>query len=147
MRFFGTYYHSLDNKGRLVVPARFRDVLKSQKTLYLFQGFDGAIGLYTESAFNKELAFIDSLNYKKEQPRSYIRTLLASVEPLDVDNAGRITISVKNIERYNLTKDVVVIGVGDHLEVWSQSAFEKYDSGAAREFNTIAERLSKVSED
>lgn len=141
MRFFGTYYHNLDAKGRLVVPARFRDELKELKKLYLLQGFEGSINVYPEAAYEKEVSYLESLNYKNENSRAYIRTVFASIEELEVDNAGRITLGVRLLDRYKIKSSVVIIGVGDHLEVWDQDKFETYDGEKREALTSIANNL------
>ncbi|MFA5660439.1 MAG: division/cell wall cluster transcriptional repressor MraZ [Bacilli bacterium] len=143
MKFFGTYYHNLDAKGRLVVPARFRDALKDLKKLYILQGFEGSISVYPEEAYLKEIATLDQLNYKDTNARAYVRTMYASIEELEVDNAGRITLSVRVLRKYNLSTNVIVIGVGDHLEIWDESAYEAYEANARENLETIAQGLKE----
>ena len=143
MKFFGTYYHNLDAKGRLVVPARFRDALKDLKKLYILQGFEGSISVYPEEAYLKEIATLDQLNYKDTNARAYVRTMYASIEELEVDNAGRITLSVRVLRKYNLSSNVIVIGVGDHLEIWDEPAYEAYEATARENLETIAQGLKE----
>ncbi len=141
MTFYGTYNHNLDVKGRLVVPARFRDLLKASGTLYLMHGFDGALSVYPEDAFQKEMAFINALNYRDENARTYARIVLASIEPLPVDSAGRITIPTKILKKYNINQAVVVLGVGAHLEIWDSVAYENYEERNISRFSEIADQL------
>lgn len=143
MKFFGTYYHNLDVKGRLVVPARFREVLKELKHLYLLQGFEGSISIYTQEAYEKELAFLDSQNFKDEKSRNYVRAIYASMEELEVDSAGRITLSVRLLKKYNLGTSVVVLGVGDHLEIWDEAAYEKYEAEVLPNLSDLASDLKE----
>lgn len=143
MKFFGTYYHNLDAKGRLVVPARFRDALKDLKKLYILQGFEGSVSVYPEEAYLKEIAALEELNFKDSGARAYIRTIYASIEELEVDNAGRITLSVRILRKYNLSANVIVIGVGDHLEIWDEKAYEAYEAKARENFETIAQNLKE----
>lgn len=141
MKFFGTYYHNLDAKGRLVVPARFRETLKEMKTLYILQGFEGSISVYPQSAYEKELAYLESLNFKDINARAYVRTMYASIEELDVDNAGRITLNVRIQKKYGINSSVTVIGVGDHLEIWDSIAYEAYEKEALERLENIADNL------
>lgn len=143
MKFFGTYYHNLDAKGRLVVPATFRDELKELKTLYLLQGFDGAISLYPEEAYQKELSYLESLDYKSASARAYSRLMYSSIEILEVDNAGRVMLNGRILKKYAISSNVTVIGVGDHLEVWDTQKFEDYQSNASKSLEDLAEGLSK----
>ena len=142
MKFFGTYYHNLDAKGRLVVPAVFRDELKELKTLYLLQGFDGAISLYPEDAYRKELAYLESLDFKGANARAYSRLIYSSIEKLEVDNTGRVMLSVRILKKYALTSSVTVIGVGDHLEVWDSQKYADYENSAHGKLEDLAEGLS-----
>lgn len=145
MKFFGTYYHNLDAKGRLVVPATFREKLKELKTLYILQGFDGAISIYPEDAYNRELAYLESQNFKDANARAYMRTMYASIETLDVDNAGRVTLHVRILKKYGLSTSVTVIGVGDHLEVWDSAKYEAYEAEARTNLETLAQGLARGS--
>lgn len=138
MKFYGTYYHNLDAKGRLVVPATFRERLKELKTLYVLQGFDGALSIYPVAAYEKELAHLESLNYKDAATRSYARVLYSSIEMLEVDAAGRVTLSVRLLKKYGISSSVTVIGVGDHLEVWDSVKYEAYENDARSNFEDNA---------
>ena len=77
--------------------------------------------------------------------RDYIRATLASACEIDVDRQGRIQIPTTLMNKYNITKDVVVIGVGDHFEVWSKQAYEEYEKKVNDSFEDIAENLPKSS--
>lgn len=146
MRFYGTYSHNLDNKGRLVVPARFRESLKEEATLYLMHGFDGALSVYPKLAFEKEVSFIESLNYRNAEARTYARIVLASIEPLLVDAAGRITIPTKILKKYNIGQAVTVIGVGTHLEIWDEAHYDRYHEENLTLFEQVASKLGAHDE-
>ncbi|HOE54145.1 MAG TPA: division/cell wall cluster transcriptional repressor MraZ [Bacilli bacterium] len=143
MKFFGTYYHSLDAKGRLVVPARFRETLKDLKTLYILQGFDGAISVYPEEAYHQELSFLEAQNFKNADARAYIRTIYASIEELEVDAAGRITLPVRIQKKYDIGQKVIVIGVGDHLEIWDEERYLSYERDACGNLEDLAAKLQE----
>lgn len=141
MKFYGTYYHNLDAKGRLVVPANFRERLKELKKLYILQGFDGAISIYPEDAYVKEVTFLESLSFKDAKTRAYVRTMYASIEELDVDAAGRVTLNVRILKKYGIGQSVTIIGVGDHLEVWDSAKYETYEGEALLNLESFAEHL------
>ncbi|HZJ89526.1 MAG TPA: division/cell wall cluster transcriptional repressor MraZ [Bacilli bacterium] len=146
MKFYGTYSHNLDNKGRLVVPARFREALKEEAILYLMHGFDGALSVYPKIAFEKEVAFIESLNYRNAEARTYARIVLSSIEPLPVDAAGRVTIPAKILKKYNIGAAVTVIGVGTHLEIWDEAHYELYQAEKLPSFESVASKLGEKDE-
>ena len=139
--FFGSYSHSLDDKNRLVIPSKMRTELGVH--LYIMKGFDGAISMYPEKAFEKLMEQFNSLPFNKKDARSYLRTQLATTSELEIDKAGRVIIPNTLLEKYSISKSVMVIGMGDHIEVWDSKAYEIYEAEADKNFEDIAENLNK----
>lgn len=139
--FFGSYSHSLDEKNRLVIPSKMRNELGVH--LYIMKGFDGAISMYPEKAFEKLMMEFNSLPFNKKDARSYLRTQLATTSELEIDKAGRVIIPNTLLEKYNISKSVMVIGMGDHIEVWDSKVYEAYEAEADKNFEDIAENLNK----
>ena len=141
--FFGLYEHTIDEKNRLMVPRKMRD--EAGVKLFIMKGFDGALSIYKASAFEKLVSETEALPFNMRNSRDYIRATLASACEIDVDRQGRIQIPTTLMNKYNITKDVVVIGVGDHFEVWSKQAYEEYEKKVNDSFEDIAENLPKSS--
>lgn len=141
--FFGNYNHSLDEKGRLVIPRKMRDELGKQ--IFIMKGFDGALAVYKLEAFEKLTQELESLSFNRKENRDYLRIKLASVVDLEVDKTGRVQLPTNLLAKYKIGKDVVVLGAGDHIEVWDSQAYEQYISSIEDEYENIAERL--VSKD
>lgn len=139
--FFGSYSHSLDDKNRLVIPSKMRNELGVH--LYIMKGFDGAISMYPEKAFEKLMEEFNSLPFNRKDARSYLRTQLATTSELEIDKAGRVIIPNTLLEKYNISKSVMVIGMGDHIEVWDSKVYEAYEAEADKNFEDIAENLNK----
>ena len=137
--FFGNYSHSLDDKGRLVIPRKMRDELGNK--IFIMKGFDGALSIYKEEAFSKMMNELENLSYNKKENRDYLRIKLASVVELDVDKLGRVQIPQAILTKYHINKDVVVLGSLDHIEVWDQETYESYYSSIEENYEDIAERL------
>jgi len=140
--FFGSYAHSLDDKNRLVIPSKMRSEIGAR--LYIMKGFDGAVSLFTEKSFEKLMAEFNSLPFNKKDARSYLRTQLATTSELELDKAGRVILPGNLLEKYSISKNVMVIGMGDHIEVWDAKAYESYEAEADKNFESIAENLEKV---
>ena len=138
--FFGTYSHSLDNKGRLVIPRKMRDELGVK--IFIMKGYDGALSVYKEEAFLKLIEEEETLSFKKKEHRDYLRIRLASVVDLEVDKMGRVQIPTSTLTKYNIGKDVVVLGAGEHIEIWDANKYEEYISSIEENFEEIAERIS-----
>ena len=137
--FFGLYEHTIDEKNRLMVPRKMRD--EAGVKLFIMKGFDGALSIYKANAFEKLVSETENLPFNMRNSRDYIRATLASAFEIDVDRQGRIQIPTTLMNKYNITKEVVVIGVGDHFEVWSKQAYDEYEKRVNDSFESIAENL------
>ena len=135
----GTFKHNLDSKNRLALPSKFRSQL--QEIVYILKGYDGAVSVYCEEGLKDLIKSINSLPFNQKDSRDIARLTLASVVELQIDASGRIQIPKDVVINYNITKEVVVIGLVDHFEIWSKSTWEEYVEKGNREFETIAERL------
>lgn len=139
--FFGSYLHSLDTKGRLVIPSKLH--LAIGQKLFALRGFEQCLSLYLEPDFNKLISSIDNMDYRSKEARDYIRLSLSSVIEMEIDSHGRIQLPTKVINTYGLSKDIKIIGINDHLELWEINAWEKYESLAGKNYETNADQISK----
>ena len=139
--FFGSYSHNLDDKGRLVIPSKMRDELGLKA--YILKGFDGALSIYKESDFQNLVVELKNLPFNKKNSRAYLRIQLASACELDIDKQGRALLPTQLLNKYQIGKEVIVIGALDHIEVWNKSDYEEYEKSADSSFEDIAEELSE----
>lgn len=142
MNFFGTYLHNLDAKNRLMLPAKFRNQIAGD--LYCIIGFEGCVSLYTEESFEKLSNKLSMLSFNNKIEREYIRTICASKIDLEIDKIGRILIPSLIVNKYNFTKCLAIIGVGDHIEIWNSDKWEEYSKNSIENFEKIAEELKNV---
>ena len=141
-KFFGTYERCLDAKNRLQLPSKL--VKETPERFYLLRGFEGAISIYEETEFNAYLANLEKMNFLNEKARTYMRLALSSVEVLDVDSHGRISLASSIVKRYKLSNEIVIIGVLDHFEIWDKQAYEAYQAKNDETYEDIAEDLSSL---
>lgn len=141
-KFFGTYERCLDAKNRLQLPSKL--VKETPEHFYLLRGFEGSISIYEENEFNAYLSNLEKMNYLNEKARTYMRLALSSVEVLDVDSHGRISLASSIMKRYKLSNEVVIIGVLDHFEIWDKNAYEDYQAKNDETYEQIAEDLSSI---
>ena len=139
--FFGSYSHNLDDKGRLVIPSKMRDELGAKA--YILKGFDGALSIYKESDFQNLVSELKTLAFNKKNSRAYLRIQLASACELDIDRQGRALLPTQLLSKYKIGKEVIVIGMLDHIEVWNKADYENYENTADSSFEEIAEELDK----
>ena len=143
--FIGQYQHNLDSKGRIIVPSKFRDELHD--TFMLAKGFDGCLNIYSLQQWGKMFEEIGKLPTTKKNARDYIRVLASSGIECTPDNQGRVQIPNFLSKPANITKECVIIGANDHIEIWDKGAWEAYYTDASNNFEEVAENLSELIND
>lgn len=122
--FMSEYNHTIDTKGRLIIPAKFRESLGQE--FVVSKGMDGCLFVYANddwNAFEQKLRELPKITNK--QTRSFSRYFLAGAAQVELDKQGRILVPPHLREFAELDKDVVLVGVGDRVEIWSK---EKWDA-------------------
>lgn len=122
--FLGTHSPRLDEKGRLILPARFRDDLSGG--LVISKGQDRCLVVWTTAGFEAHAAEVRQGRMTEERVRAYTRVLFASAYPDTPDKQGRITIPTALREYAGLTRDCVVVGADTRVEIWDAAAWDTY---------------------
>ncbi len=126
--FRGSSFHNLDPKGRLIIPARFRDVLKQSSIDGLMVSMmDGALSCYTFEEWRKIEGRILDLSVKSEHMRRFRRIFIGGAHECMLDKQGRILIPPSLRQHAGLKKEVVLVGVLDHFEVWAKDIWAQED--------------------
>lgn len=141
MAFMGEYRHNTDSKGRIIMPARFRDALGS--SMILTKGLDGCIYVYTNDRWEAILAELQKLPTTKRESRMYIHMVTAKAAEVEVDTTGRILIPQPLMEDAGIQKEVVIVGVASHVEIWARNRWEAYAAEASASFEAVAETLTE----
>ena len=140
--FIGEYNHNLDDKGRLAIPAKFRNILK--KGAVVTKGLDNCLFLYSKEKFEEMAKKFSALPISQAKARAFSRHMLAGAMDLEFDNQGRITLP-EYLRRFStLKKKVIVAGLYDHLEIWDEGAWNKYKLESEKNSNAIAEALGDL---
>jgi len=129
--YFGTYSRTLDEKGRLQIPSKLAD--KDTKRFFILKGFEGCLAVYEEENFNALVAKLHGMNFLDETARNFIRLTTSSVQVLDVDSHGRVLLSKQTLDDYRIAKDVTLIGVLDHFEIWDATSYGPLPTPERRE--------------
>ena len=134
--FLGQYQHNLDDKGRLMIPARYRDLLAAGA--FITQGFDRCLMVMTDAYFQDVYARINSMNMADSTARMLRRLILSNAYPVEVDKVGRILVP-SNLREFLTTEsgELIVAGQGEYFEVWTpaewQAQMEKLQDVEANE--------------
>ena len=137
MFFMGTYTPKLDDKGRLILPAKFRDQLA--EGLVVTQGQEKCLDVWPESVFMAEAERAQARGMTSRMGRDYARTLFASAEQGAPDKQGRISLTPALREYAALSRDVVVIGAMDRVEIWEPTRWREYSTSASEKFADLDE--------
>ncbi|HHT36261.1 MAG: division/cell wall cluster transcriptional repressor MraZ [Candidatus Wallacebacter cryptica] len=140
--FMGEYQHSVDNKGRLIIPAKFREDLGENAVMT--RGLDNCLFLFPQSEWKILEEKLKSLPLTKATARQFVRFFFSGATECDLDKQGRITIP-QNLRDYaDVDKDVVVIGVSNRIEIWSRGRWEQYMQEAEEAYEEIAENIVEL---
>ena len=115
--FLGQYQHSLDDKGRLTIPAKFRDLLADGA--FVTQGFDRNLRLVTEPAFKALADKLNHLSTTDQSIRQLRRLLFANASQIELDRIGRVLLPQFLRDFANLDGEAIIVGVGEAIEIWS----------------------------
>ena len=122
--FLGQFQHNLDDKGRLMIPARFRELLDGSGA-YITQGFDRCLMVMTESYFKQVYDNLNSMNLADPNARLMRRMIFATAYSIEVDKVGRVVLPPSLREFAGLNGEAVVTGQGDYFEVWTPEAWNE----------------------
>lgn len=137
----GEFHHSLDEKNRLIIPVKFREELGCE--YIITRGLDNCLFVYSKKEWEKIVSTISSLPFTKKDARNFSRFFLGGATNGCFDKQGRIILTSQLINYANLTKECVIIGVNDRLEIWDENSFETFMKNGLSEFSLIAEDLFK----
>ena len=135
----GTHPRTLDDKKRLALPKRVRELLGEPATLYLTPGPDQSLWLYTADALERLAQKLDAAPATDAEARVFRRLYFAQTEAVDVDRSGRVLVPDRLAQFAGLTHDVVLLGVRDHLELWDAARWQAYLAEHAPRFDRVAE--------
>ena len=128
--FLGEHQHTLDAKGRVSLPAKFRGGIPSGR-LVVSKGLEGCLYVTPIDGFGDSMARLLASNEYDPEARRLRRFFMSGATEVDLDSAGRVTLSASLREHAGLTKDVTIIGAGERIEIWDSSTWETYNDETA----------------
>ena len=140
--FIGEYQHSVDDKGRLAIPTKFRAEL--EKGAVVTRGLDNCLFLYTQKAWEHLAEKLMKLPISQSKSRAFSRLMLAGAMDVTLDKQGRVVLPEYLRKYATLKKKVVVAGLYDRLEIWDEGVWNKYKTMAENESSDIAETLGEL---
>ena len=138
----GEYEHSLDAKGRLIMPAKLRTDMGEK--FIITKGLDGCLFVFSQIEWSNFESKLKELPLTNKNARDFVRFFLSGATECEIDKQGRFLL-VNTLREYaEITKEVIIIGVGTRLEIWNKDKWKKYNSNEHISADTIAENMTML---
>ncbi|WP_350344837.1 division/cell wall cluster transcriptional repressor MraZ [Proteinivorax tanatarense] len=139
--FLGEFFHNLDGKGRVIIPAKFREGLGSG--FIMTRGLDNCLFVYPKKEWAHMEEKLKSLPFTQGDARAFVRFLFSGATECEIDKQGRVLVP-QTLRKYaQIEKEAVIIGVSNRVEVWSKEKWDEYSEKAEQSFDQIAEEIVK----
>jgi len=144
--FYGEYIHTLDRKGRIVLPAHFREVAKANfiEKFFITRGLDGCLFMFSEEEWKLQEQKFKSLPFTKQQARIFNRIYFSGAQEIIPDKQGRILLPLYLKEYAQIKKEVVFVGVANRIELWAKDKWLEFYKNNSQMFEEISEKIMEV---
>ncbi|OGW83118.1 MAG: cell division/cell wall cluster transcriptional repressor MraZ [Omnitrophica bacterium RIFCSPLOWO2_01_FULL_45_10] len=141
--FYGEYEHTIDKKGRLIIPSKFREYLKEYdiQNLYITRGLDKCLFMFTEDEWKTQESKFKSISFTKSEARKFNRLYFSGASRIECDKQGRILIPKYLKDFAQIKSAVVIVGISNRVEIWAKESWHEYYKGAKDSFEEISEKL------
>lgn len=140
--FIGEFTHAVDVKGRMSIPAKFRENLG--ETFFITKGLDHCLFVFPESEWRVFEEKLKTLPLTNKNARAFVRMFFAGATEGSFDKQGRILVPQPLRDHAAIDKEVVVIGVGERIEIWSNQNWESYNDPDNISYDEIAEQMAEL---
>jgi MraZ protein len=140
---YGEYTHTLDDKDRFILPAKFREKIKAikKRRFYITRGLEGCLFLFSGETWDTLEEKLKSLSFAKQQSRFFNRLYFSGAQEVEIDIQGRVAIPSYLKEFAQIKKEIVIIGVADRIEVWDKKKWDEFYQENKKRFEEVAENL------
>jgi MraZ protein len=144
--FYGEYKHSIDRKGRLILPARFRDVCKENgiERFFITRGLDKCIFMFNEEEWLTQEKKFKGLSFTKQESRKFNRLFFSGAVEAVPDKQGRFIVPQYLKDYANIKRDTVIIGISNRIEIWDAKVWQDFYANCSESFEQIAENMIDV---
>ena len=141
--FYGEYLHSIDRKGRLILPAKFREVAKSHfiERFFVTRGLDTCLFMLPEEEWRTQESKFKVVPFTRQQARTFNRLYFSGAVEVVFDVQGRILLPQYLKDFAQIKKDVVIVGVSNRIEIWAKDKWQEFYGNSRQSFEEIAEKL------
>jgi len=144
--FYGEHEHTIDRKGRLIIPSKFREVFKEHfiEKFYVTRGLDGCLFVFTEDEWKNQETKFKNMSFTKKESRKFNRFYFSGACDLACDKQGRILIPQYLKDYAGIKRDVIIAGVSNRIEIWAKDRWKDFYDNTKDTFEDIAEKLIEI---
>ncbi len=144
--FYGEYLHSIDRKGRLILPAKFREAAKSNfiEKFFLTRGLDKCLFMFSEEEWRNQEAKFKSISFTKQEARTFNRLYFSGAIEILPDKQGRILLPTYLKDFAEIKKDVMIIGISNRIEIWAKDKWQEFYGNSRQSYEEIAGKLMDI---
>lgn len=144
--FYGEYSHSIDRKGRLILPSKFREVTKANfiERFFVTRGLDKCLFMFSEEEWRSQESKFKAMPFTKQQARTFNRLYFSGAVEVSQDGQGRILLPQYLKDFAEIKKDVMIVGVSNRIEIWAKDKWNDFYGTSRQSFEEIAEKLMDV---
>lgn len=141
--FYGEFEHTIDKKGRIIIPSKFRDSFKEYdiERFFITRGLDKCLFMFTEDEWKSQESKFKSISFTKSEARKFNRLYFSGASQIEIDKQGRLLLPKYLKDYADIKRDVVIIGVANRVEIWAKEAWQEYYKNSKGSFEQIAENL------
>ncbi|MBI3317993.1 MAG: division/cell wall cluster transcriptional repressor MraZ [Candidatus Omnitrophica bacterium] len=141
--FYGEHEHTIDRKGRLIIPSRFREAMKDHyvERFVVTRGLDRCLFLFPEDEWKAQENRFRSLSFTKQEARRFNRFYFSGACELVCDRQGRVLVPQYLKDFAGIQRDVILVGVSNRIEIWSKEEWKKFYAQFKESYEDVAERL------
>jgi MraZ protein len=141
--FYGEYFHSIDRKGRLILPAKFRETAKAHfiEKFFITRGLDKCLFMFSEEEWRTQETKFKTIPFTKQQARTFNRLYFSGAVEVIPDRQGRILIPQYLKDFAEIKRDVMIVGVSNRIEIWAKDKWQEFYGTSRPSFEEIAEKL------
>lgn len=137
--FMGEYHHNIDEKGRIVIPNKFREILQNE--FVIAKGLEKCLYVYAMKDWQNLVEKLNTLPFTKKDARTFVRSFFSGATVAEVDRQGRASITSPLVAHAGLQKECVIIGANDRIEIWDKTSWDEFLSSSEEHLSDIAETL------
>lgn len=139
--FIGRYYHTIEEKGRVSLPKTFRDTTQNW---VITRGLDGGVFLFSQKTFQTQLQELQNRTFTKKQDRDFLRFMTNDAYSLSQDKNGRVLLPEYLRNFAHLTKEVVIVGSFNYIEIWDRGLYHTYIDSVEKTGSSLAENVQEL---